>query len=109
MTGRAWWPKAGSLLAEARPRLAADPGAAARIDQAGAVFRDELDELDVDLHDPEHVRIGLAWLAAVTRSADVLVADGLMTRRGRTCVRAAVAQVVLGLDAYIPEEARRAG
>lgn len=35
------------LRLRARPRLAADPGAAARIDQAGAVFRDELDALTI--------------------------------------------------------------
>ena len=105
------WPSAlleliaGSTRAVERRRRR-EPAFQARIDQDAARLRDELDELGVNVADPEELRIGLAFVVVFQRRIDgcASLARNVMAPR---ISRAARNGIVAELLPLLPAEARR--
>lgn len=83
------------------------PVAVSDLDQIRGTIRDELDKLEVSLHDETAVYHGLVWIGIVTE----LARNGLRNGEIVEEVYASVAQIVTTIAAalleYLPPEARR--
>lgn len=97
---------AGSSRAVER-RARHDSKFLAMLDQEGARLRDELDELGVNVADPEQLRIGLAFMVVFQGRIDGCskLARSAMAPR---VSRAARNGIVAALLPLLPQEARRA-